>query len=548
VKKAVVAPVTPPRPTFRSQTALVLEETRRNSTSTTRLALPEVEATDTNANINTIVPDVALNSSTSSTDSASSYNSVIQHDLSLDPSESADVTDDFSSDSSYSSDDDDNGLGGGPSTSMSLSMSMDDSYVLEADGGEEKSDKALDGQGQGQALHTINKSWQGHDLVSGPSIDSSGLANASADSLEETETGGRAKSWQALDNRGKQRLDLGKNQKRLDLDLAKSQDPAENKRPPHGRDYPTTQSPFVTHSNTSNAGAFASSRSSSMQQEIKFKPAPTKSSTRMQELIGRFERQDASSASEKPPIRGGGSRSPIRGGGGGSRSSARKAHGERENRQDIGDRVDSLSSSFSGSAAEASPSRTPHSFFRRTHPRVESSEIKATMSSISTVEHVKVKVNPKLADMDRSESTDADAREHYVDFALARKMTTNPVVLHQPAPHENYVDFALARKITPPPVVVHEPAPQEHYVDFALASKITTTPVVVHQPAPQENYVDFTLASKITTTPVVVHQPAPQENYVDFALAREMTTTPVAVHEEPLPIHRPSVSSERRFL
>jgi hypothetical protein len=132
-------------------------------------------------------------------------------------------------------------------------------------------------------------------------------------------------------------------------------------------------------------------------------------SPRIQDLIGRFERQGVcSDPKPKPTI-----------------ESPRKARrSERESRQDVGERVNSIYSSFSSSAdvfAAGHPrtSPAPHSFFWRSHPRVESSESMADMPSVSTV--ACVKVNPQFVDTSRSADTDSEGYTVPVDSSFDSK-------------------------------------------------------------------------------------------------------------------------------
>jgi hypothetical protein len=83
--------------------------------------------------------------------------------------------------------------------------------------------------------------------------------------------------------------------------------------------------------------------------------------------------------------------------------------------------VSSFSSSSSADVSE-SPARTspaPHSFFWRSHPRVESSESKADKPNISTV--VCVKVKPQLFDTSRSADADSECYSVRVDSSFDSK-------------------------------------------------------------------------------------------------------------------------------
>jgi hypothetical protein len=380
------------RITFRAKTALVLQETRRSGTAT---GVPVIDVSEKQE-----PPDAPFSPSTDS-----SYNSAMNV-LSFGVStESMDVND-FSSDSSYDSSESDDL--GEPSIE-------DDDDSLSESGEEKKSDQAKEKLRQDE-----NKSYQVRDLVSGPLIDS--------DSLEEQNSDKADYDWQALRNKEKQRLDLEKNESdKKRLDLGKKQDAVEWRKPPPHRDYPW-QSARVSYG-IARTGVL---ESRSSQEKLKLTKAPAASSrmqeligcfepaagSRIQELIGRFERKDSSSEPEPKPAL------DI------LRKTCRR---ERENRQDMGgDRVDSISSSFSSTADVSDfPTRHPmtsptqHSFFWRSHPRVESSENKTDMSSVSTVE-----MTPQLVDTSRSTDADSESYVVRVDSSFDSKNMAD----HQPIP------------------------------------------------------------------------------------------------------------------
>jgi hypothetical protein len=262
-----------------------------------------------------------------------------------------------------------------------------------------------------QAQEELRRPSIDRDLISRPSIDSS-------DSLGEEKSGKKADyDWQALCRKEKQRLDLDENlsdEQRLDLD--KNQDAVERRKPPPHSDIPI-YSACISHINA-RTGVLDSGKeklkltkspaaSSRMQELIgRFEHA---ASPRIQDLIGRFERQGVcSDPKPKPTI-----------------ESPRKARrSERESRQDVGERVNSIYSSFSSSAdvfAAGHPrtSPAPHSFFWRSHPRVESSESMADMPSVSTV--ACVKVNPQFVDTSRSADTDSEGYTVPVDSSFDSK-------------------------------------------------------------------------------------------------------------------------------
>jgi hypothetical protein len=456
------------RVTFRGKTAQVLQETRHSSTNT--MGVPVIDVSDQEEMSN--LRDMSFSPSMDS-----SYNSAM-HDLSFGLSmESVDV-DDLSSDSSYESSenddlgepsiigDDDSFLGFKPtlllendeikkshqayddrdsvrkdeSTSYSVrnlisGPSIDTSVLTIASSNsseEQKSDKAdydwlalrnkekqsldLDkNQSESDQAHDDRDSlrkdesttYPVRDLISLPSIDSSVLAIPSSESLEEQKSDKADYDWLALRNKEKQRLDLDKNQS------DKKREGVEWRKPPPHRDYPT-YSARVSYSNA-RTGVLESGST----QE---KPKPTKApaaTSRIKDLICRFERQDASSEPESKP-----------------KFTSRKAHhSERENRQDVGDRVDSISSSFSSSAdrsdfptGQPRVSPTTHSFFWRSHPRVESSESQTEKSSVSTVGHAKL--NPQLVATSRSIDADSESYAVRVDSSFDSLNMAD----HQPTP------------------------------------------------------------------------------------------------------------------
>jgi hypothetical protein len=382
------------RVTFRGKTAQVLQETRHSSTNT--MGVPVIDVSDQEEMSN--LRDMSFSPSMDS-----SYNSAM-HDLSFGLSmESVDV-DDLSSDSSYESSENDDL--GEPSI-----IGDDDSFLgfkptllLENDE-IKKSHQAHDDRDS--LRKDESTTYPVRDLISLPSIDSSVLAIPSSESLEEQKSDKADYDWLALRNKEKQRLDLDKNQS------DKKREAVEWRKPPPHHDYPT-YSARVSYSNA-RTGVLESGST----QE---KPKPTKApaaTSRIKDLICRFERQDASSEAESKP-----------------KFTSRKAHhSERENRQDVGDRVDSISSSFSSSAdrsdfptGQPRVSPTTHSFFWRSHPRVESSESQTEKSSVSTVGHAKL--NPQLVATSRSIDADSESYAVRVDSSFDSLNMAD----HQPTP------------------------------------------------------------------------------------------------------------------
>jgi hypothetical protein len=398
------------RITFRAQTALVLQETRRSSTNANDVSVVDVLEEQEQFPI----PDVSFITSMDS-----SYNSKM-HDLTSGLSmESIDMND-FSSDSSYDSseiddlgepsiadedDDDDESLSHFLATASPLRTDEKQKRhqfqeILRKDEYKSYPERVL-----------ISRPSSDHDLISRPSIDSS-------DSLREHKSNKADYDWQALRNKEKQRLDLDKNQSdKQILDLGKNQDAVEWRMPPPRSDFSVYSARISC--NNARTGVL---ESGSTQEKFKLTKPPAASSRmqeligrfehaaspRIQDLIGRFERHRVSSEHElKPTI-----------------DVQRKTHrSERENRQDVG--ISSFSSSSSAGVSEF-PARhpitspAPHSFFWRSHPRVESSESKADKPRVSTV--ASAKVDPQYADL-----------ESYTDHADS-SFDSKHMADHQPEP------------------------------------------------------------------------------------------------------------------
>jgi hypothetical protein len=410
--------------TFRAQMARVLQETRRSSTNTTGVPVAVdvlVEEQEPSP-----IPDVSFVTSMDS-----SYNSKM-HDLSFGPSTESMDMNDFSSDSSYDSSEIDD-LG---QPSIEEEDNDDDSLsALLATASPLRSD-AKQKSGQFQEIlrnKDDNNSYPRRDLISRPSSDRDLISRPSIDSSDcvgEQKSDKADDDWQALRNKEKQRLDLDKNQSdKQRLDLGKNQDATEWRKPPPHSNIPI-YSARISH-NTARTGVL---ESRSTQEKLKLTKPPAASSRmqeligrfehaaspRIKDLIGRFERQSVSRESEtkstiKPTL-----------------DIARKAQrSERENRQDVG--ISSFSSSSSADVSEfpaRHPSTSPatHSFFWRSHPRVESSESKADKPSVSTVAFAKV--DPHLVDTSRSADADSESYTVRVDSSFDSKHMTD----HQPEP------------------------------------------------------------------------------------------------------------------
>lgn len=386
------------RVTFRAQTAGVLQETRRSSTNFA--SVPIVDGPEDQEQSH--IPDASLSPSLDS-----SYNSKM-HDLSFGLSmESMDMND-FSSDSSYDSEIDDIG-------EPSIEEEDDDdddslSAFLAAASPLRSDEKTKSDQTQEELRKDENKSSQ---PISRPSIDS-------LDSLGEQKSDKADYNWQALRNNEKQRLDLDTNQfHKKRLDFGNNQDGVEwRKPPPHSPIY----SARLSHTNA-RTGVL---EFGSTQEKLKLTKSPGASS-RMQELIGRFEQSTSPRIQEligrferpepKPTLE----------------IPRRERRNGRENRQDVGDRVNSISSSFSSSvdvsdfpARHPTTSSAPHTFFWRSHPRVESLESKTVKLMVSTV--ALVKVDPQLVDTSRSADADSERYAGSVDSSFDCKNMAD----HQP--------------------------------------------------------------------------------------------------------------------
>jgi hypothetical protein len=397
------------RVTYRAQTALVLQETRRSSTNDMGDLVDVLEEQEPHD-----IPDVSFITSMDS-----SYNSQM-HDLAFGISmESMDDMNDFSSDSSYDSEIDDLG-------EPSIAEEDDDdddslSHFLATASPLRSDEKQKSNQFQEILRKDESKSYPVRDLISRPSSDRDLISRPSIDSSDSV---GEQKSekadydWQALRSKEKQSLDLDKNQSdKQRLDLGKNQDAVGWRKPPPHQDSPI-YSARIPHSNA-RTGVL---ESGSTQEKLKLTKPPAASSRmqeligrfehaaspRIQDLIGRFERHSVSSESERKPT---------------IDIPRQTQRSERENRQDVG--ISSFSSSSSADVSEFSArhprtSPAPHSFFRRTHPRVESSESKADdKPSISTV--VCAKVNPQLVDTSRSADADSESYTVRVDSSFDSK-------------------------------------------------------------------------------------------------------------------------------